>query len=91
LDPHRALFLGETYVRLKRAERALQVLEHASAEDAFTWLWRSNALNDLHRDEEAVECAHRGLALDPESPYLHLVLARAEIARNRGRFASPVR
>lgn len=83
MDHDRALFLGETYVRMRRGQRALEVLARADNEDARTWLWRANALHTLERDEESAECAKRGLAIDPDSPYLYHALALAEFHRQR--------
>jgi tetratricopeptide (TPR) repeat protein len=77
VDHIKALLLGERYVRLERGERALEALEHASPEIAWTWLWRANALHLMKRYDDAIESARKGLALAPEDPYLHHALARA--------------
>lgn len=79
MDHLKAIQLARQYVLLERGERALEVLKHASPEFAETWLWRANAMHQLSRHEEAIESAHRGLAIEPESSYLHDAVARAKL------------
>lgn len=57
MDHWKAIDLASHFVRIEQSERALKYLEHASPELAESWLWRSNALHQLARYDEAVESA----------------------------------
>ncbi|HKR63859.1 MAG TPA: tetratricopeptide repeat protein [Thermoanaerobaculia bacterium] len=81
MDHETAILIAERYVHLRMGERALKALESARLNDARTWLWRANALHSLGRDEESAAAARLGLEFDPQSPYLHVAVAIAEMAR----------
>ncbi|MBV9494155.1 MAG: hypothetical protein JOZ54_07910 [Acidobacteria bacterium] len=77
MEHHQAIALAQHYVSLSLGEHALRALQNASPEVAESWLWRANALQRLHRHEEALEATRSGLAIDPENPYLHHAQAQA--------------
>ena len=83
MEHHQAILLAEQYVRWKRGERALEMLKHASPDDAATWLWRANALHVLKRYDDAMDAVRKGLALAPENPWLHHAMARSLFQEKR--------
>jgi len=64
-------------VQVGRYQQALSMLASASNESSDTWAWRSIAHSGLDQNDEAVDAAQKGLAINPEDPDLYLCLARA--------------
>jgi len=74
------LELGNTMESLSRVDESL-----AQGEASPLWILKGRIMRDMGRNEEAVECFNRALALDPKKLEAHDLLIR--ILRDTGRSA----